>query len=308
MALTILILAQTLRNNVPSSQMDLPQPKVNIVHHAYSSGVPCEEAKSIYYLKVHKTGSTTFSSILHGFGLRHNLTFAWFERRSEQISNNMLDYLIPHPLDLIHRTQYQHKLDIVSIHNIFNKLAIDKIMPHTKKLVATVRHPFEQFKSAFNYFHLDNILDIRNTSDPFREFLEHPDKYEKLVMPKIFNKGEKLHTTASYTRNLMAFEFGFDLNKSKNKTYIDRYLNYLEQIFDIVVPAEYFDEALLLMKRKFCWTLKDILYLPLRNASASNMNLTSSMNYSDLQTNHQIQGQKRILIKYLEHALDESLF
>ena len=38
---------------------------------------------------------------------------------------------------------------------------------------------------------------------------------------------------------------------------------FLKQEFDLVMLMEYFDESLVLLKRRFCWKMEDILYFEL---------------------------------------------
>ena len=39
---------------------------------------------------------------------------------------------------------------------------------------------------------------------------------------------------------------------------------YIEEEFDLVMIADYFDESLILLKWLLCWEIKDILYVKLR--------------------------------------------
>ncbi|XP_055954364.1 ras-related protein rapA-like, partial [Patella vulgata] len=47
------------------------------------------------------------------------------------------------------------------------------------------------------------------------------------------------------------------------KSFMSNYLDIIKNDFSLVLIMEYFDESLVLMRRLFCWELKDIIYLKL---------------------------------------------
>ena len=207
------------------------------------------------------------------FGIARNLTFAIFHFIHPYPTLNMVDYLIPHPKDLMNDKKFAHKLNIVNVHSVFNKSAIDLFMPADTQLVATMRHPFTQLQSAFNYYNLKRHLHIPDVGDPLKEFLKDPAKYDKLLPGSMYNHisaitGIKL----SFTKNRMAFEFGFDLTQIHNTTYVQQHLMHIKKSFNIVIITEHYDESLLLLRKQFCWQYKDILYLGLRNHTYTGKN------------------------------------
>ena len=137
--------------------------------------------KHIYYLKVHKTGSTTFTNMLFRYGLANNLTFAVFEPRHPYPAMDMTKYLLPHPaekrhslphsVDIKDNTGFPHKYDILNSHSIFNESVIGRFMPNDTVFIATVRHPFNQLQSAFYYYNLSYHLSLPNSDNPVRFFL-----------------------------------------------------------------------------------------------------------------------------------------
>ena len=92
----------------------------------------------------------------------------------------MLDYLIPHPDDLEKGIiSYRTKLNIVNVHNVFIRTAINIFMPPDTKLIASLCHLFAQLQSAFNHYNLKRHLQIPDVEDPLKEFLKDPTKYDK---------------------------------------------------------------------------------------------------------------------------------
>ena len=53
-------------------------------------------------------------------------------------------------------------------------------------------------------------------------------------------------------------------------------IEYIDAYFDVVLIVEHIDESLVLMKRRLCWPMKDILYHtvlpPLQRSSAGSQN------------------------------------
>ncbi len=55
---------------------------------------------------------------------------------------------------------------------------------------------------------------------------------------------------------------------------LDRFIKEdLDSLFELVLVKEYFDESLVLLRRKLCWDLEDIIYFPLKVASNKTQNL-----------------------------------
>ena len=71
------------------------------------------------------------------------------------------------------------------------------------------------------------------------------------------------HDAANSTRNVMATFFGLPREVS-DPAAGDALIRIIDEKFDLVLIMEHIDESLVLMKRRLCWTIKDILYLPLR--------------------------------------------
>ena len=57
--------------------------------------------------------------------------------------------------------------------------------------------------------------------------------------------------------------FGWNSNEIENESKMSDFVTMIKREFEHVLVAEYFDESLILMRRKLCWEISDILYLPL---------------------------------------------
>ena len=57
---------------------------------------------------------------------------------------------------------------------------------------------------------------------------------------------------------------GLEQENLQNMALIKRYIDKMEEEFDLVMITDYFDESLILLKRLLCWEFEDIVYVKLR--------------------------------------------
>ncbi|XP_048239389.1 galactose-3-O-sulfotransferase 3-like [Haliotis rufescens] len=118
-------------------------------------------------------------------------------------------------------------------------------MPADTRYISIVRHPMDQFVSAFEYYGPG-----QHVTDAFWGLKDHQS---------IVN--------------------GF-LDNPQNKTSRFLYLTQMAEDFQLVMVMEHFDESLVLLKRYFCWSTKDILYLP-KNKNEKKKRLTFTDKYRE---------------------------
>ncbi|XP_046569092.1 galactosylceramide sulfotransferase-like [Haliotis rubra] len=61
--------------------------------------------------------------------------------------------------------------------------------------------------------------------------------------------------------NHVAYDFGLPRRIFYNGSAVDEYIRSLDSDFDFVLLMDYFDESLMLLRRKLCWSMKDMVYL-----------------------------------------------
>ncbi|XP_060571758.1 galactose-3-O-sulfotransferase 2-like [Ruditapes philippinarum] len=210
----------------------------------------CTEKHDIVFLKIHKTGSSTIANILQRFGYYRNLNFALPNKTDGQLRYNYfggigdtlkLGNIIPSKPKL-------KKYNILYNHVIFNRKYFVKIFPkNTTVYVTMVRQPVNQFLSALLFFLHEKILDAAMNNITY--YLKNASAYEP-ESPYL-----------SFTNNRQALDLGFSPSKVRDKNYVRRYIKMIDRVFDLVLITEYFDESLIILKRKLCWNFKDILYM-----------------------------------------------
>lgn len=213
----------------------------------------CSPIDKILFLKTHKTGGSTITNILNRYGDSNNLTFVLPKQKQ------LFTFMWPARFRLSYTAPWYHfGANIMCNHARFNKRPMNHLFPKKQSRYITIlRDPAAQYESVFNFMHLANSLGFKDEDDPLGTFLKFPPPFQE-IRP-LMKKTLALHLV----RNPMLFDLGLDFRYFQNVTAVERYLDFIEQEFDLVMILEHFDESLLLLKRLLCWKMKDILYFKL---------------------------------------------
>jgi len=216
----------------------------------YYQNKPSPKPQKIFFLKTHKTGSSTIQNILFRYGLKHNLTFALPERHCR------FDY----PMMLQRRSIRNTKssAQILTHHARLNwedRSVISDIFDGKPFSFTILRDPTTLLPSVFHYF--NHIRPIQLVNHNISQFLNNPKYYYDLSHARE-NKGSDL----GLTRNGMAFDLGYPGIYSNSPLGIKQMLAELEETFELVMLVEYFDEGLILLKHYgfFCYQLFIFLF------------------------------------------------
>ena len=121
----------------------------------------------------------------------------------------------------------------------------------TTHYITILRESAEQFESVFNYYNVARRYRNLKASASLEGFFQNPEYY--------WNR-----KSGPLLRNPALFDLGLDtMTSNLELTTVYEYINFLQQEFDLVLLQEYFDESLVLLKRRFCWEIEDILYFKL---------------------------------------------
>ena len=214
----------------------------------------CQPIHHIYFLKTHKTGSTTLGTILLSYGVRRNHKIV--------LNPDLADMDWPAPLTL-NEVSIQVKSDEAKIfvsHIRFNKGPVNTVFPKPKaKYITIVRHPVSQFKSAWVFYRISRLTNIPDNT--INTFLKSSDALQE--MQKRFNK-TKISEIFFHFSNSNLYDMGLEQENIQNMELVEGYIDKMEREFDLVMITEYFDESLILLKRLLCWEFQDIVYIRLR--------------------------------------------
>ena len=242
-----------------------------------SGKLHCVEQRNVVYLKAIKCASETLTSIFRRFGYTRNLSFVLPPQDKIYLA---------WPYQMIKGTYRESKtgtFNIICEHAIYNRDTLRRLMPLDTVYVTSVREPFSQFKSMFHYYNFVGILKLKS-DNPVREYLANISMYEAIYKSKNASATRYcIPDNLSMSQNLMSFNLGLSADLShpgnsrkysrKDMEDIYKWLDTLQQDFTMVIIVEYFVESLILLKRKLCWTWKDIFYMKLNNGTYTYSNL-----------------------------------
>ncbi|KAK3731464.1 hypothetical protein QZH41_013661 [Actinostola sp. cb2023] len=225
----------------------------DLVHHPVSDSLSSRVVNkckpqphlNIMFLKTHKTGSSTLTNVLNRFADERNLTVVLPRL-------NYYTFSWPNQFQLQDVGSLNGGPRILCNHARFNKLPLNILFPkESSKYVTLIREPVSHYESVFYFFKFDYYFRGLNGID---EFLNVRPSYLE------WQDIQKRIGTFALSRNPLMFDLGLALKDYENRTAIKAYTRFLDQEFDLVLVLEHFDESLVLMKRMFCWEIKDILY------------------------------------------------
>ncbi|KAL4239153.1 galactose-3-O-sulfotransferase 1 [Mactra antiquata] len=139
-------------------------------------------------------------------------------------------------------------------------------MPNDTVFIASVRSPWEHFKSTYNYFAIGEIGEVPN--EDIRTYLNNISFYNDIYMSSEKNARRWcIPDGFSITKNLQAHCLGLpvgfpnkDMDISNDTGAIEKHIADIAEDFGMVIVVDYFAESLVLLKRTMCWSFKDIIY------------------------------------------------
>ncbi|XP_031555483.1 galactose-3-O-sulfotransferase 2-like [Actinia tenebrosa] len=207
---------------------------------------------NILFLKTHHTGSDIITNILNRFADLRDLrvaipnggvsTFYWPARfHWRHLDLSIHDGVLP---------------NILCNHARFNGEIMDQIMPQGTVYLTMLRNPETLFESTFDHEHFTAMLDMFEYDDPIGSFLENPKMHiEHVIKHNMFKDNLNL------IKNGMFFDLGLrTADYHKPQVFKDAILDISDK-FTLVLIYEHLDESLVMLKRKLCWELDDLLYL-----------------------------------------------
>ena len=221
---------------------------------------------NIHFLKMHKTGSTTLFGILNRVVLRYNLrttTYSlrpFFSQRPEAIVKNLV------PRFIVGKSK---KFHIHAHHSRNDKEYLSKILLSPYSNITFVRNPVTLLRSWMYEVKLHSMLKLTGP-DPFRTFVTDIKSHRKRFPREV---GE--------SRNTMADTFRIPRDLDPNTDTFRRYLEDIHKDF-VVGITEYYVESLVLFRRRLGWTLRDIVYVPLRITKRAKPNSAENASLQDL--------------------------
>ncbi|XP_070566040.1 galactose-3-O-sulfotransferase 2-like [Ptychodera flava] len=217
----------------------------------------CTERQNIVFIKTHKVGGTTLATILYRYGYQRDLSFVINRRkdwnghlRTLSIDKENPGKTLLPPRDREKRRRF--KYNICNIHALYDRPVMDSVMENDTFFVILLRDPVSQFESAFDFFHMDQeIKPLKGKSDPLAFFFTNPN----------FFMAQASKVRRRDLRNNQFYHLRLSWRFYEDDNFIKTTIKRLDAELDLVMILEYFDESLILLKKKMCWTYLDILYV-----------------------------------------------
>ena len=199
----------------------------NSTHHT----AKCPAQKSnVVYIKMIKCASETLVSILRRYGYLRNLSFV--------LPVGKRIYLgWPYEMSqTFYRPSKTRSFNMLVDHAVYNETIMAQIMPKDTVYITSIREPFNQFKSMFNYYKLALNSKMDSTlMDSISEYLQHLDKYESVYKSHGATKTRYcIPDGHSMSKNLMAFNLGFPTGNPEGSRGLSHDEKSIKSFFDSI--------------------------------------------------------------------------
>ena len=210
----------------------------------------CQPQNYVVFLKTHKTGSSTITNILNRYADRNNLTMLLPSDEA------FYSFNWPNKFRLSYAKDNHGKMpNILANHARYNRKSLNHLFPRERTSYITIlREPVKQWESTFSYMSFPYILNIYKKKDPLDFFLKHPPSIENIK--KIARRFPSIYLI----KNPLFFDLGLDYKYYDNTTMIRRAVNTIDKDFNLVLMMEHFDESMVLLKRRLCWSIDDVVF------------------------------------------------
>eukprot|EP00057_Strongylocentrotus_purpuratus_P025306 XP_011679780.1 PREDICTED: galactosylceramide sulfotransferase-like [Strongylocentrotus purpuratus] len=221
----------------------------------------CVPVNSVVFIKTHKTGGTTISSILNKYGERHNMSFIANKRdptrghfRFVLVENKTI---LP-PLGVSEKDYKNYKnYNLMTFHIIFlkNEAKLKQLMSPEPRFITILRDPIKQWESAFFFFKGYATMKV-----PGKTPIQKVDNFMKRPLKYWSKKGKGLFTW-QFRNGQWVDILGSSSSVNDNMTHVKELIEELDKKVHFVLLTDYIDESLVLLKRLLCWEFEDLLYV-----------------------------------------------
>ncbi|CAH1245689.1 GAL3ST1 [Branchiostoma lanceolatum] len=216
-----------------------------------NGSIACTPHDNVAFIKVYKCGSSTLQSFFLRYAHQHDLIPA-LPRRGDFPSigcgavikeNNVL------------QLPGSPKWNIFAHHFIFNKTVFDRFMPSDTRFVAILRNPIARLNSVFDYFKMWKFFKNMTETGPggqsaIMTYLQDPSGWDKVFVGR-----NRRCYAGRCVRNCMATDLGYNSLDTATE-----FVSKVDKQFSTILILEHLNHSLVLLKRKMCWSLNDIIY------------------------------------------------
>uniref|UniRef100_H2YT13 Galactose-3-O-sulfotransferase 1 n=1 Tax=Ciona savignyi TaxID=51511 RepID=H2YT13_CIOSA len=199
-------------------------------------------------MKTHKTAGTTVQNVLLRYANTHELVVGL-----PATADPRFNYPSGEFFNRTFVRKSEKPINMLCHHMRFHAKEVKAILPDDTFYVTIIREAGSLFESMFDYFHYNCKAFARTPlkSWAIDEFLSQPNR---------FFKGSRDGTFWWFAKNAMFYDLGYD-NLNTSDGYINTSITNMDQTFDFVMLAEYFDISMVLLMDLLCWDIQDVVFL-----------------------------------------------
>lgn len=223
------------------------------------------EKNRIFFLKIHKCGSSTVQNILMRFGHKENLDFLL------PSVNNYIGNPIHFNASMV-SSEYSTadgQYDMFVHHTRYSQ-EVKSVMRPSTVYITILREPTALFQSIYSFYHFEK-------------------KYKTNITGFITNRLQSKSSRKDMNRytkklglNQMSWDLGMVSENFENLEMINKHINIVEKDFDFIMIFEYFDASLVLLANLMRWPLEKVAYLPINTSKNTSKQILSNKDVNRL--------------------------
>ncbi|XP_066267283.1 galactose-3-O-sulfotransferase 3-like [Branchiostoma lanceolatum] len=213
----------------------------------------CKPRHNIAFIKVHRSGSSTVQNIFLRYAYDHDLVVGlprmpespWVGCRSVIKDSDVME-LAPGV-----------KWNIFAHHSTYNKTNFDRFMHPGTEFVGILRKPINRLRSVFYALRLEQYfpgLEGKENDTGLMKYLRDPAHWDK-----VFSHPATCFEHDACVQDCMAKDLGLPPGELDGQA-IDTFIHKIGKDFTLLLILEHINWSLVLLKRRMCWQMEDILY------------------------------------------------
>ncbi|XP_019645064.1 PREDICTED: galactose-3-O-sulfotransferase 2-like [Branchiostoma belcheri] len=213
----------------------------------------CRPHHNVAFIKVHRSGSSTVQNIFLRYAYDHDLVVGlprmpespWVGCRSVIKSSDVMELA------------EGVKWNIFAHHSTYNRSNFDHFMHEDTRFVGILRKPINRLRSVFYALRLEQYfpgLEGKENDTGLMKYLRDPAHWDNK-----FSHPATCFEHDACVQDCMAKDLGLPPGELDGEA-IDTFIHNLGKDFTLLLILEHLNHSLVLLKRRMCWQMEDILY------------------------------------------------
>eukprot|EP00058_Branchiostoma_floridae_P007464 XP_002592952.1 hypothetical protein BRAFLDRAFT_117767 [Branchiostoma floridae] len=213
----------------------------------------CKPHHNIAFIKVHRCGSSTVQNIFLRYAYGHDLVVG-LPRMPESPWVGCGSVI--KDSDVMELTEGV-KWNIFAHHSTYNRTNFDRFMHPDTQFVGILRKPINRLRSVFYALRLEQYfpgLEGKENDTGLMMYLRDPAHWDNK-----FSHPATCFEHDACVQDCMAKDLGLPPGELDGQA-IDTFIHKIGRDFALILILEHINHSLVLLKRRMCWQMEDILY------------------------------------------------